>query len=161
MKNTIISASLAILAATMISPSAVAQTRFCIGGDLDHMSSNDRAACSATMQAVRTATAFMHAPEGWHFVVVCGEEGWKNYAAFSTHGEAALEEASADTNLDEHVTYFREDRLHTPQAHGLRRVVAHEIASIVLKTDDEDAIQTQMATWERDGQVQQAMLETK
>ena len=101
----------------------------------------------------------LHAPDGWHFVVVCGEEGWKSYAAFSPRGEAVLEEASADTDLAGRTTYFREDRLHTPQPHGLQRVLAHEIASIVLKTDDENAIQAQMATWERNGQVQEAMLQ--
>ncbi len=146
------------LAATLTSTSAVAQTRVCIGGDLDHLSSTERASCSATMQAVRSAAAVMHAPNDWHFVVVCGEDGWKDYAAFSTHGEAVLQAAAADTNLDQQTTYFREDRLHTPQAHGLQHVVAHEIAAILLKTDDENAIQTQMATWERNGQVQEALL---
>ena len=146
------------LAATLVPASAVAQTRFCMGGDLDHMSQTDRAACSATVQAVRTAASAMHAPDGWHFVVVCGEEGWKSYTAFSTRGEETLENASADTDLDQQTTYFREDRLHTPQAHGLQRVVAHEVASILLKTDDESAIQTQLATWERQNTVQEASL---
>ena len=158
MKINFASLSLA-LAATLLSVPSVAQTRFCIGGNLDHLSASERADCSATMQAVRYAAASLHAPDDWHFVVVCGEEGWKNYAAFSSRSEAALEDASADTDREEHTTYFREDRLHTPQAHGLRRVVAHEIASIVLKTDDENAIQTQLATWERDGQVQEAYLQ--
>ncbi len=146
------------LAATLTSTSAVAQTRVCIGGDLDHLSSTERASCSATMQAVRSAAAAMHSPDGWHFVVVCGEDGWKDYAAFSTHGEAVLQAAAADTNLEQQTTYFREDRLHTPQAHGLQHVVAHEIAAILLKTDDENVIQTQLATWERNGQVQEALL---
>ena len=158
MKTSFASLSLA-LAATLFSIPAVAQTRFCIGGNLDHLSANDRADCSATMQAVRATAASMHAPDDWHFVVVCGEEGWKSYAAFSTRSEAAIENASADTDLAQRTTYFREDRLHTPQAHGLRRVVAHEIASIILKTDDENAIQTQLAAWERDGQVQEALLQ--
>ena len=158
MKTSFVSLSLALVA-TFVSLPAVAQTRFCMGGDLDHISAAERAECSATTEAVRSAAASMHAPQGWHFVVVCGEEGWKSYAAFSSHSEATLESASADTNLDEQTTFFREDRLHTPQAHGLQRVVAHEIASIVLKTDDENAIQTQMASWERAGQVQEASLQ--
>lgn len=147
------------LAATLVPVSAVAQTRFCMGGDLDHLTQTDRAACSATVQAVRTAASSMHAPDGWHFVVVCGEEGWKSYAAFSTHSEDVLENASADTNREEQTTYFREDRLHTPQAHSLQRVVAHEMASILLKTDNESAIQTQMAAWERQSNVQEAYLQ--
>ena len=146
------------VAATLISASAVAQTRFCMGGDLDHLSQTDRAACSATVQAVRNAAATMHAPDGWHFVVVCGEDGWQSYSAFSIHGEEALQNASADTDRDQQTTFFREERLHTPQAHGLQRVVAHEVASILLKTDDESTIQTQMATWERQSTVQEASL---
>ena len=147
------------LAATLIPVSAVAQTRFCMGGDLDHLSQTDRAACSATVQAVRNAASTLHAPDGWHFVVVCGEEGWKSYAAFSSHGEAVLEDAAADTDLAQGTTFFREDRLHTPQAHGLQHVVAHEVASILLKTNDEPAIQSQMATWERQTTLQLASLQ--
>lgn len=157
MKNSIASFSLALVA-TLLSASSVAQTRYCIGGDLDHLSANERAECSATLQAVRSAAAAMHAPADWHFVVVCGEQGWKDYTAFSRRGEAALEQASADTDREAQETFFREERLHTAQPHGLQHVVAHEMASILLKTEDENAIQTQMAAWERDSHVQGASL---
>ena len=100
----------------------------------------------------------MHAPDGWHFVVVCGEQGWKSYAAFSSRSEAALENVAADTNLAEHTTYFRQDHLVTPDAHGLRRVVAHEVASILLKTDDENAIAAKMISLESTGLVQEALV---
>ena len=146
------------LAATLLSTSAVAQTRYCIGGDLQHLSANERAACSATMNAVRNQAASLHAPSDWHFIVVCGEEGWKQYAAFSVHDEASLENASADTDRDQRTTFFREDRLHTPEPHSLQRVVTHELASILLKTDDEVTIQTQMATWEHESMTQQASI---
>lgn len=149
-------------ASALSSTVAIAQTglptRFCIGGDLDQLSVADRAACSATVQAVRNAATTMHAPGGWHFVVVCGQEGWKSYTAFSARGAAALEDASADTNRGEATTYFREERLHTSNAHGLQHVVAHELASILLKTDDEHAIQAEMLHLESAGQVQQALL---
>ena len=146
-------------AAALLTVPAIAQTRFCIGGDLDQLSATDRATCSATMQAVRNAATTMHAPQGWHFVVVCGESGWKSYTAFSSRGEVALETAAADTDRSGQTTYFREDRLQTTEAHGLRRVVAHEIASILLNTDDEDAIQLKMASLETTDGVQQASLQ--
>ncbi len=145
-------------AATMLAVPALAQTRVCVGGDLEHLSSANRAACNATAQAVRSTADRLHAPDGWHFVVVCGEEGWKQYAPFSPRGEEAIADAAADTDAEQHTTYLREDRLHTAQPRGLQRVVAHEIASILLKTDDEVAIQTQMATWERQSFPQQASL---
>ena len=156
MKNLLTALSIAL--ATTVSASAVAQTRFCIGGDLDHLSMSDRASCAATMQAVRASATAMHAPDDWHFVVVCGEEGWKQYAAFSPRDPEVIQDAAADTDLDQHVTYLREERLHAPQAHSLQRVVAHEVASILLKTNDEDAIQTKMASWERSSQVEEASL---
>lgn len=140
-------------AATLFTIPSVAQTKFCIGGDLDHLSIAERAACSATAQAVRNEANSMHAPGNWHFVVVCGEAGWKNYTAFSSHASTTLENASVDTDLEQQTTYLREDRLGVPQGQGLRRIVAHEIASIVLHTDREDAIQVQLAAWERSGQL--------
>lgn len=145
------------VAASFLSVASVAQTRFCIGGDLDHLSAEDRASCSATMQSVRTAAASLHAPEGWHFVVVCGEAGWKNYASFSSRGEAVLERV-ADTDLAQQTTYFREGGLHMAQAHGLERAVAHEVAAALLKTEDEVAIAAQMSSWDGKGQVQEALL---
>lgn len=140
-------ASAAILSTT----SALAQTRICIGGDLDHLSNAERAACSATAQAVRNEANSMHAPGDWHFVVVCGEAGWKNYTAFSSRGSAALDDAAVDTDLEQQTTYLREDRLRATSGTGMHHIVAHEIASIVLHTDREDAIQAQLAAWEHSG----------
>lgn len=148
----------ATVAMTMLCAPAVAQTRFCVGGDLDHLTTAQRQACNATLNAVRSTAATLHAPDGWHFVVVCGEDGWKQYAAFSERGEDAVQDAAADTDLEEHTTFLRESSLHGPQPHSLQRVVAHELAAILLKTDDEAAIQTQMASWERQSQTQEASL---
>ena len=148
----------AILTATLITASAVAQTRFCIGGDLDHITAADRAACSTTMQAVRAEASRLHAPDDWHFVVVCGEQGWTQYTAFSSRGAEALNGAAADTDLEEHTTYLRESSLNAPQPHSLQHAVAHEIAAITLKTHDELAIQNQIAVWERGNLTQTALL---
>ena len=146
MKFTNATRSLAI-ASTLLCASAVAQTRFCIGGDLDHMSQTQRVACNAKMQAVKQATAALHAPEDWHFVVVCGENGWKSYAAYSMDDNAALLSADADTNLDRRETFLREDRLDMVNLRSLQRVVAHEVAEITLRSKDEIAINRQMGLW--------------
>ena len=144
-------------AATLLTIPSVAQTKFCIGGDLDHLSTAERSACSATARAVRDVADSMHAPGSWHFVVVCGEEGWNSYRAFSAR-DTALENASVDTDLDQQTTYFREGRLRGSQVQAFRRVVAHEVASALLHTDREDAIQVQMASWEHTGTLSQAGL---
>jgi hypothetical protein len=148
----------ATVAAALLCIPAVAQTRYCVGGDLDHLSAENRASCDATLQAVRSAATALHAPDGWHFVVVCGEDGWKQYTAFSVRGEDTLSEAAADTDLQDHTTYLREASLHTTQPHGLQRVVAHEVAGILLGTTDENAIEAQVASWERNSQTQEALL---
>ena len=122
---------------TLFSLSAVAQTRYCIGGDLDHLSAAERASCTAAKDEVRAAATRLHAPEDWHFVVVCGEQGWRDYTAIAERSKVALEDLGADTDLQGHVTYLREARLHTPAGHELPRVVGHEGAFIALTSPDE------------------------
>lgn len=131
---------LAAVSVALLCTAAVAQTRFCVGGDIAHMSAPEKAACSAKLQAVKSAAAAFHAPDGWHFVLVCGEQGWKEYAAFTLADDAALMNASADTNLEQHETFLREDRLDLANASSLRRVVAREVAGILLHSHDEVAI---------------------
>ncbi len=135
------------IVSTFVCASAAAQTRFCIGGDLDHLTQAQKSACSAKMQAVKAAAAGLHAPEDWHFVVVCGENGWKSYAAYAMDENASLLNASADTNLEQHETFLREDKLDLANLHSVRRVVAHEVAGIAVHSKDEVAIHQQMKLW--------------
>src|SRR5579875_545536 len=88
------------VAGALLCASAVAQTRYCIGGDLDHLSQAQKASCSAKMHAVREIAAALHAPDDWHFVVVCGEAGWEQYAAYAAGDPATLADAAAATDLD-------------------------------------------------------------
>ena len=133
--------------ATLISLPAVAQTRYCLGGDLDHLSAAERASCSAAREMVKATATRLQAPENWHFVIVCGEQGWHDYTAVSQRGEVALEDSSADTDLGERTTYLRESRLSAPHTQEPQRVVAHELASIHLNTQDEQAIEAQLTLW--------------
>lgn len=135
------------LFATLLSCAAVAQTRYCIGGDLDRLSAGERASCSAAKELVKTTATRLHAPGDWHFVIVCGEQGWKDYTAVSQRGEVALEESSADTDFGQRITFLRASRLTAPESHDLPRVIAHEIASIELNTRDERAIEAQLTVW--------------
>lgn len=136
-----------VLVTTMICLPAVAQTRYCIGGDLDHLSASERASCLAAKDSVKTTAARLHAPEDWHFVIVCGEEGWRDYTSVAQQSEAALEDSAADTDLDQHVTYLRESRMRNSKTNELQRVVAHELASIKLNTHDEHVIEAQVSAW--------------
>ena len=49
---------------------AVAQTHFCVGGDLDHLSPAEVTSCRAKMTEVREAVRRRGAPSGWHFLIV-------------------------------------------------------------------------------------------
>jgi hypothetical protein len=135
----------AAVSATLLCATAVAQSRFCIGGDMTRMSPSEKAACSAKLQAVRTAAAALQAPEGWHFVLVCGKQGWKDYTGFRLADNTALVDASADTDLEQHETFFREDRLDLANPAALRRLVAVEVAGILLQSRDQVAINTEAA----------------
>ena len=131
---------------------AAAQTpgRFCLGGDLQHLSAAQRAACSGKLAAVRNAALRYNAPADWHFVMVCGEEGWKAYAPFSNRTATELARTSADTDLTGRSTYFREERLKDAGVTGAsERIVAREMAAIVLGTNDETAIEARLDLWMR------------
>ena len=100
------------------------------------------------LNQVRVAAAKFQTPQDWHFVVVCNEPGWKEYAAFSKRSSEELEDASADTDLDQRTTFFRADRLTGPEEGGhMQRVVAYEIAGIVLNTTEKKSIQSLLARW--------------
>lgn len=125
--------------------SAVAQTRFCLGGKLDELTQAQKASCAAKMQTVRTLASALHAPENWHFVVVCGEEGWKSYASYAAGQEDALRDRVANTDFELRETFFRESRLDQADVKAFQNTVAHEIASITLGTKDEAAISQRTA----------------
>lgn len=95
---------------------AVAQTRVCMGGNLDTLTATDRRACEEQVARARVAADDMHPPADWHFVVVCGEDGWKDYMAFSSAGEKALIHASADTDTVNKTTFLHGTRMTTTDA---------------------------------------------
>ncbi len=126
---------------------ATAQIRYCVAGNLSQMNPAEKATCSTQLQTVRQAAAAFHAPQDWHFVLVCGEKGWKDYAAYATGNEAALDGAYADTNVSSHETFLRASSSGAQADVALQRTIAHEVASILLNSKDEAAIQKQVALW--------------
>lgn len=138
-----------VLIGSLLSGAAVAQTRFCIGGDLDHLTAFERTACMSKLNQVRITAAKFQTPQDWHFVVVCDEGGWKQYASFSKRAAEDLQDATADTDLEQRTTFFRGDSLTGGAGEGthMQRVVAYEIAGIVLNTTEKKSIQTLLARW--------------
>ena len=125
------------VAGVVLCASAVAQTQFCMGGDLAHLSQAQKNACGAKLQAVRSVATALHAPQDWHFVVVCGEEGWKQYTAYTMREDRALMNAVADTNFEEHETFLRESRLGQDSVAALQSTLAHEVAGILAHNAQE------------------------
>lgn len=126
---------------------ASAENRVCIGGDLDHLTNSQRNACWASAADVRRTAAKFHAPEDWHFFVVCTDEDWKTYATLSKRASAQMGEAAADTDLQSRTTFLRGAWLRSNDAPKLERIVAHEVASAVWQSTDEVVIQRQVALW--------------
>ncbi len=125
------------IAGALLCASAVAQTRVCLGGDLEHLSPAQRAACTSKMQAVRDVAASLQAPGDWHFVVVCGEQGWRSYAAFGSATQEAVLMAAADTNLEQHETFLRETRLDVADSRSLQRLLSQEISAIPTRRTEQ------------------------
>ncbi|SEB47377.1 hypothetical protein [Terriglobus roseus] len=124
-----------VLAATLvISLSAIAQTKVCMGGNLDTMTSTEKQTCENQVSMARTAAANSNISGDWHFVVVCGEDGWKDYAAFSQQGEAQLRTAAADTDYANKTTFLRGTRLNSAE-------VAGEVVRNALRKPATEAIQ--------------------
>lgn len=128
-----------------------AQNRFCIGGDLDHLSAAQRAVCSSKLAAVRSAALRFGAPDGWHFVMVCGEAGWKEYASFSSRPALELERASSDTDRAAFSTYFREESFNGGElSPASQRLVAREMAALAMPAANEAALQARVELWMQD-----------
>lgn len=98
------------------------------------------------MNQVRSAAAKDKAPSDWHFVVVCTDSAWSDYASFSKRSAAELNDASADTDLDQRTTYFRADSLLSGPHGNLERLVTEEVSSIKSK-NPEKASQRKAARW--------------
>ncbi len=96
-----------------LSASAIAQTHFCIAGEIDAMSAPEVAAFQAKMANVRELVKIHGAPADWHFVVVCDEAGWKDYVSFSGRHAATLEDASYSTDPQLRWTFLRGSDLST------------------------------------------------
>lgn len=109
--------------------------RVCMGGDVQQLTAPQLQACQTLVQQVREAAAKYHTP-AWHFIVVCDENGWKDYAAFSETPAEALQNASADTNLALHTTFFRGSRLHASLADN---VLETEMTAILHNSTDQIA----------------------
>lgn len=97
----------------MICTATAQGTRVCMGGNFEHLTSAQRKACESQVAQVRKA-ADQYSAGNWHFIVVCDEQGWRDYAAFSNTPAEQLANANADTNFGMRTTFLRGSRLTGP-----------------------------------------------
>ena len=114
--------SLALLAG--LSLSAVAQTKVCIGGDLDNLSQAQIAACQMKSSGVQAAARSMGVRSDWHIIVVCDDAGWSDYASFTGKSVAAVMETDEQTDLPTRTTFVRGSKLEINQKHAMERLLA-------------------------------------
>ena len=119
--------ALAALSATL---PAVAQTHFCIGGDLDHLTQAEVSACKAKMTHVRETVRRSGAPGGWHFVVVCDETGWSDLAALTGKHGGALRNVDYSTDSNLQWTFVRGSRMQGDSSDATATVVAAALKSL-------------------------------
>lgn len=102
---------LAAVAALLIATAASAESnKVCMAGNVEQLNAAQLTVCKQQVEQVRAA-ADKAGASNWHFVVVCDEPSWKDYAAFSNTPVAELEKANADTNVAERTTFVRAGRL--------------------------------------------------
>jgi hypothetical protein len=138
-------ARLALASILVSAVHASAETRVCIGGDIDHMNAAQKAACQVTADNIRDNVSRMQAPSDWHFYVLCTEGDWQTYAAFSTRTPEQLAASSADTDLATRSTFFRRDRLFSADPATRMSVLVHEVAAARTQSTDEAVIRKQAA----------------
>lgn len=105
--------------------------RVCMGGDIEQLNTAQLHTCQAQVAQVREASIKYHVPD-WHFIVVCDEGGWNDYASFSEKPASELKTADADTNLAQHTTFLRGSHLNQRLADT---VLATEMTAIVRQTE--------------------------
>lgn len=125
------------LTGSLLCVTALAQTRVCLGGDLEHLTKAQKDSCSAKAQTLRKIAASLHAPDDWHFVVVCGDQGWQQYAAYTMRQDANFLNANVDTNYTERETFLRESALGADVSLPAQSIMTKEIAGILSHTSSQ------------------------
>lgn len=113
----------------LLAVTASAEPRFCMGGNLDQLNAAQQATCKQQLAQMKAVAAAQNSPD-WHYVLVCDEQGWKDYAAFSVTSPEKLMNVSADTNVSQKTTFVRGSRMNG----SLDQVFGAEVASIARQT---------------------------
>lgn len=107
------------------------------------------AQCISEAKVFAQAVTRYPQPEGWHWVLICDEAGWRRFLDLSGRpGEYAI---YASTDLEGRTTYLRGDKLlHSIDLRAKpEEIMAHELAHIRLHAEDEHDAQKLGQYWLR------------
>lgn len=128
MKNLLLTAGAGLM--LLAFSASAATTQVCMGGNIEQLSSTSLQACQQEVAQVRETADAMGTPD-WHFIVICDDAGWSDYAAFSGTSAAVLATESADSNMALHTTFLRGSRLNGSTG---ARVLAATMREILDRT---------------------------
>jgi len=101
---------------------------------------------------LRLAQAFP-LPHDWHFILVCDDFTWRRFVRETGQYRAGVE-VYGSTNLLGRITYIRGWALThvdlTSGAPSPARIMAHELAHVILGTPDDREAEAQAIAWLRD-----------
>lgn len=94
-----------------LSVAAFPQSKFCIGGELEKLTPTEVSACKAKAASLQREVRLVGAPDNWHYVLICDEAGWNDYAAFTGTAHAAMLDKAEVTDKDMRFTFVRGSRV--------------------------------------------------
>ena len=88
-------------------------------------------------------------PDSWTWIIACDERSWQALVRHLGHDTTGVY-TMALTDQKDHITYVRADAILHPQmgpASEPEHIIAHELAHIYLKSDDERAVDDLAWRW--------------
>lgn len=139
------------LICAMSSVAALAQNQFSYSSDFTKAGKPASKECATEVVAfMKLLSAYPHPASGWTFVVVCDEPTWQH--AMERLGMADdPREHYGETDIAHSLTLIRGPKLIQPDM-GVspERIVAHELAHVMLHSTDEAKVERQAQLWMAD-----------
>jgi hypothetical protein len=96
---------------------------------------------------MKLLAAYPHPASGWHFVVVCDDTTWQHVMR-KIGMDDDLREHYGETDIKDNLTLIRGAKLtHADMGVPPERIVAHELAHVMLRSIDEAKVDRQTFAW--------------
>ncbi|MFL6305249.1 MAG: hypothetical protein ACJ72H_17090 [Candidatus Sulfotelmatobacter sp.] len=96
---------------------------------------------------MKLLAAYPHPASGWHFVVVCDDTTWQHVMRKAGIADGPGEHYG-ETDIEHNLTLIRGAKLtHADMGVSPERIVAHELAHVMLRSADEAKVDRQAFAW--------------